>query len=323
MSYWDSTGDNYADVDLEFDFPVLGTGEYLYLYFRQKPITSGGANACTLKIEESSGNYKATLGYSVDGIHTDLESYTMTSPVPSASVPCRIVAHGRFVTVYLNRTPVWVFYDSSSPYDGAGSLSLGNLSSNDIANARVREFHEWRDTLIVDMGSDMGSALGNGLENRFARFYGDGFTLRYSRFTSRDDLGTWEDVVLTDSFGSNDADHISVERVVGVEIIEKINHEYAKEFGLIFDQMQNTTALGVERMSADADLAIQLSNQLLDVHQGTLRAMLDAQIEDKVKIKFKTPDLKVATNMDGIIHAIKYSMAQATLQMEVVVRKNV
>ena len=327
--WWSSS--QYTNLDLWFQIPgdvEAGlANNSLFIAFRSSTNVWSTSNGYAIRIQRDSSNQWIITLVRRDGTVYD----SATDDIERIILPfirrgygllqARLLVTDKWITLYLNGYPAASFWNSAVSTTGYIGV-FADVSSQSLQNLYMPELYEWRDNLIMDMGSSYLVGVSNAIDGRFIQLFGEGLTLRYSKFGARDSLGTITSGVNISLANKDDTQRLSVVRVTGVEIIESLDSDIARDHGLIFAQVQNTAGNLIEELVSSAQIALKTSKEDSDQIDVEGRPLLTAQNEDKVTINYSAPDGAYSVNDNFVVDALSYSFGPADLWMKFHGRKN-
>lgn len=319
---------NVSDLDLTILLPpearyANGGVYWLYIYLgASTPSTSTpagvyvacplGTNSGTMRLISPPFSYQAeSIVWPPDLVR----SYNWTP------WELRLVWRNGFVSLWRDGRFWGSLYTGDIPV--AGYVGVVGGSGVSMASMRASSFSERRDGLIFDMGSPMSSALEQVIEDRSILVVPAAQTIHYSKFDTRDDLGTWQAGIFEDQSGPNDADVVSLIRATGVEIAEALDPELAKKYGIRLAQIQTSQSRDVGDVLDRAVRALRMAKSQAGYHALSGVPRLDAEPEDKIHILYDSVDGEFSVSQGAIVNDISFQYAPGTLTMGMNTREDV
>jgi len=330
VSGWWSTS-QHASLDLWFQIPGdveagLADNSW-FIAFRSSTNVWATSNGYALRIRRDGSNqWIVTLirrdGTAYDSATDDIERIILPNiRLGFGLLQARLLVTDKWITLYLNGYPVANFWNSA--VSTAGYVGIhADVSPQSLQNLYMPELLEWRDNLILDMGSSYLSGMNTIVEGRFIQFFGEGLTLRYSKFSARDSLGSMTSGVQVSQANKDDTQRVSLVRVTGVEIVESLDSAIARDHGLVFTQVQNTAGNLASDLASDALIALRISKEDSEQIEVEGRPLMTAQNEDKVTIDYTAPDGTYSVNDNFVVDSLIYIFGPGELWMKFHGRKN-
>ena len=181
------------------------------------------------------------------------------------------------------------------------------------------ELDEIANEIFADQGSNAIEGMSKAIREARIKFLPNTTgRLKISKFVNRDNAGTIPDVIYNDAIGQTD--NVSTHfRIVGEEISDYINHEYAALYGM---QFQTVRAESLEEQAAYEE-AIKISNDAISHSESrnqAIGAQLHYELEDKVNVNFSSVDGQIV-NGDYVIHQTSLSFSRAAMVSSMYLRK--
>jgi hypothetical protein len=186
-------------------------------------------------------------------------------------------------------------------------------------DVRIRELHNIIDGIYVNQGAKPQSGFTAVIRDARVKMIPTSTgALKISKFETRDNLGTFPDLILTDS--TNIKDNIPTHvRVTGAEISEFMDHANMAEYGVLFHSRR---APSLYEESAYREASKMVNDAISYTTQRQIRsgAQLQMEVEDRLQVSYTSLEGLVVSE-DCVIHAITIDFGEAGLEAVMDVRK--
>lgn len=312
--------------DLYFKMPQISDGHSVIVYGDNIFINDADGEETANKLEISikrSGGVLQVESLPTGG--TDMDDMTINTDVAQAgSHDVRILFHGEFCSVYLDRASVATFAygeDALTWPDTAVDLYMKCSATYTIEEILVNELFDWREAIYVESELTAASALGSVIQERPIEMAPTSLGgLSFSYNIVRDTL-TYSNAQTKNTFRA----HNRVDRTVGdagsdaivyFADIDFVSHQaFADEEGFLTRVFKLTT------LDTGANTAAQI---LLDKayagqfqHNITMRPDPRVEIGDRMEIHYLVPGTATQRDYALIVESISIGMDEGRYMMSV------
>lgn len=307
------TGIDQANLDLEFDCPALSDGQRVGVSFRSSTGTWAPTDGYTLWLDNTSGNYTATLAKNALSV---VSTYPIYHAI-SGATHWRLVVTGDFFSLYLNGALINTFHDTSNPSETSNKVVLNCYGANKtLTDVRIPELYNRVENVLVDIDRDGMSAFSTIIRDQSIPYFcGNDGALRASRFLSRENAGTYGNQIFVEQLSPTDFEAVSHVRVYSEDIIELIDTDLAAEHGFLTRVLQMPTLSTAEAMD-EAERYLVRAGEAFDRRRIEMTGQLKPEVEDTIAVSYTTPSgLSVSETIIVSDQTLSYSNGELSVEV--------